>query len=111
MSPSTPQEMAMRQWSSRLLGQEEAVDVNFEDDCGRNPLSSAAGNGHKAVDRLLSAAKEASTDFKDKYGRTTLSYSAEKGNELVVNQLLDRDDAEVRSEDTHDQTPYWWASC
>lgn len=31
------------------------------------------------------------------------------GNEAVVNLLLERDDVEVRSKDSQDRTPYWWA--
>ncbi|KAG4432968.1 hypothetical protein IFR05_011536 [Cadophora sp. M221] len=74
--------------------------------CGRAPLSWAAGNGYNTVVDQLLTKDGMDSNLKDSQsGRTPLSWAAKNGHEAVVKLLLETGKIEVNSKDNSGYTP------
>ena len=88
----------------KLLLKTGKVDVDSKSNCGRTPLSWAAGAGYEAVVRLLIERDDVEADSKDNNGRTPLLWAAWEGREAVVRLLVEQDDVKADSKDDHGWT-------
>ena len=64
------------------------ADVNYKDNFGQTPLSSAAEGGHEAVVKLLLKTGMANVHSKDNNDWTPLSWATAGSHEAVVELLL-----------------------
>ena len=79
--------------------------------CGRAPLSWAAGNGYNTVVDLLLTKDGIDPDLKDSQsGRAPLSWAARGGHEAVVKLLLATGKVDIDSKDKDGQAPLLWAA-
>ena len=79
--------------------------------CGRAPLSWAAGNGYNTVVDQLLTKDSMDSNLKDSQsGRTPLSWAARNGHEAVVKLLLATGQVEIDSKDREGRTPLSWAA-
>lgn len=88
--------------------EQNVIETNSKDLCGRTPLSLAAERGHRKVIELL-LSKDAEPDFKDNNGRTPLAWAAQNGRQEVVELLLSKG-AEPDFKDINGRTPLLWTA-